>query len=84
MQHLQKQPHSRIHLNLLQQSRSRHITILSLKRHRLHFEVPKQPHQHTYELDLRELSPWTAARPARPADEGTIACGRLFQVLHRM
>lgn len=84
MQHLQQQPHPRIHLDLFQQSRSRHAIILSLQRHGLDFEIAEQPHQHAYEFHLCEFPPRTAARTTGPADKGTVACGRLLQVLHGM
>ena len=84
MQHLQQQPHSRIHPDLFQQSRPRHPIILPLQRHGLDFEIAEQPHEHADEFHLREFSPRTAARTTGPADKGTVACGRLLQVLHGM
>ena len=84
MQHLQKQPHSRIHPDLFQQSRPRHPIILPLQRHGLDFKIAEQPHQHADEFHLREFPPRTAARTTGPADKGTIACGRLLQMLYGM
>lgn len=84
VQHLQKQPHSRIHPDLIQQSRPCHPTVLSLQGHWFHLEIAKQPHQHADEFDLRELAPRAAARAAGPADEGTVASGQILEVLHWM
>ena len=82
MQHLQQQPHPRIHPYLPRESRSRHPIVLSLHGHRLHFEIAKQPHQHADEFDLRELAPRAAARATGPADERTVANGRLLEALY--
>ena len=78
MQHLQQQPHTRVHPDLLRQSRSRHPFILSLHADRFHFEIAKQPHQHTDEFDLCEFPAWAVARAAGPADERAVAGGWLF------
>ena len=84
MQHLQKQLHSRIRPDLIQQSRSCHGIVLSLQSHRLHLELAKQAYQDANEFDLRELAARTAARAARPANERTVATGWFLEVLHWM
>lgn len=81
VQHLQDQPHPRVHPNLIQQSHPCYFIVFSLQRHRLHFEVAKQPDQYANEFDLRKLTARAAACAARPADEGTVAIWRLLQVL---
>ena len=83
MQHLQKQPHARIHPNLAQKSRPCHLIVLSFQGYRLHLEIAKQPNQDAHEFDLHELAAGTVACTAGPADEGTVATGWLLQVLHR-
>lgn len=83
MQHLQKQPHARIHPDLIQKSRPCHLIILSFQGRWLHSKITKQPNQDAHEFDLRELAAGTVACAARPADEGTVASGWLLQVFHR-
>lgn len=81
MQHLQQQPHPRILPDLLQEPRSGHGIILASLEERLHPEIAEQSHQHAHELDLRELASRTVAGATGPAYEGTVAFGRLFELL---
>ena len=83
MQHLQKQPHPRIHLYLVQQSRPRHPIVLYFQACRLYSVITKQAHQHAHKFNLREFAAGAIACATGPTDEGTVTGGWLLQVLHR-